>query len=314
MIAASMFMVRYAILAPIFKISNLRLHVDQWVFHLIVLSIVLLAAGGNVINDIRDVEADKINKPGVNKVGTKLKVQSAWIYYFVLTSLGLFLGFIINYKAGVAWLTLIQIFIGLSLWFYSNRLNSIPLVGNALIATLIAILPAIVTIYDLPLILIISRIDLMEFFLTPGKSVDFEDYFSCIVLVIFAYSIFAYLQNMARELTKDIIDIEGDQFVKCRTAPTVYGIANTKKLIFASLIILILVQVAYIVFLQLNFPSTNLFLLPTVTVAFLAPVIYSFRILHKANSRMDYENLSRWNKISQIIGMFTMFYFYFLNT
>ena len=313
MMAVSMFMVRYALLQPIFEINGLRLHMDILFFSLIVLSIILLAAGGNVINDIKDIEADKINKPGVNKVGSELSLSNAWKYYYALTSIGLLMGFFINFQAGVPAYTLIHIFIGLSLWFYSNRLNSIPLVGNALVSTLIAILPWIVTIYDLPVALIDS-INVSEvFILSPSKEVNISEYFTSIIVVILSYSLFAYVQNMARELTKDVIDYEGDHYVGYRTAPLAYGIPNTKKLLYITFIILLIIQLAFIALLHYNFPPANYFWFIFVGLCLVVPVFISFRMLTLTNNRLGYQKLSRWNKISQAIGMFTMFYFYFLN-
>jgi 4-hydroxybenzoate polyprenyltransferase len=59
---------------------------------LLVLSTVLIAAGGNVINDYFDTRIDRINKPGDVIVGRTVKRRVAMTAHGVLSGLGLLLG------------------------------------------------------------------------------------------------------------------------------------------------------------------------------------------------------------------------------
>jgi len=312
MMVISMYLVRYAVLVSFFSKNNLQLALSPEIFGGVVLSIILLAAGGNVINDIRDIEADKINKPGVNQVGENISIKNALTFYYTLTSAGLILGFGINFLLGFNWVSVVHVFIGLSLWLYSNRMNNMPLVGNALISTLIAILPWIVTLYDLPAVLMgIDQPD-KTYFLMQNTPIKFGQFFTTILLVVLAYSLFSYVQNMARELSKDVIDLEGDRSVGYKTAPTSFGIPNTKKLIRLAYFLLLMLQFAFVFLLYNQLRTVNIAWVILVGLCLFVPVIISLRILSQANSRLHFITLSRWNKISQGIGLLTMFYFYFL--
>ena len=59
-IAITMYGCRYFILATN---GYQKVHDQAIIFFLLVLSTLLIAAGGNIINDYFDVKADKVNKP-----------------------------------------------------------------------------------------------------------------------------------------------------------------------------------------------------------------------------------------------------------
>mgnify|MGYP001084833012 CR=1 FL=1 len=72
------------------------IEVDHFLFGVLTLSIVLLGAGGNVINDIEDVVVDAINKPGKNQIGVSISRTRAMNWYFILTLTGLLMGLIVS--------------------------------------------------------------------------------------------------------------------------------------------------------------------------------------------------------------------------
>ncbi|MBK6641467.1 MAG: hypothetical protein IPG39_09580 [Bacteroidetes bacterium] len=51
-------------------LDNTESSISDFQFSLLTLAVVLIAAGGYVINDIFDVQIDAINKPGKNLVGS----------------------------------------------------------------------------------------------------------------------------------------------------------------------------------------------------------------------------------------------------
>ena len=50
----------------------------------------LVAAGGNVVNDIYDIEVDKINRPHRALPSGRMTVRQAWVYVGFLSILGIF--------------------------------------------------------------------------------------------------------------------------------------------------------------------------------------------------------------------------------
>ena len=61
-------------------------------FTLFVISMVLVVAGGYVINDIFDVETDSINKPDKVIVGGVFSERQSEMFYWALTIIGLCCG------------------------------------------------------------------------------------------------------------------------------------------------------------------------------------------------------------------------------
>ncbi|MFT4659827.1 MAG: 4-hydroxybenzoate polyprenyltransferase [Patiriisocius sp.] len=308
--ALSMIMVRYCLFLPLLKYNNIKLEQESSLFFLLVISIILLAAGGNIINDLKDVESDKINKPGKNKIPDNISFKRGNFLYYLMTSAGLIIGFISSYLGDIPILFTTHIFIGLSLWVYSNKLNHIPLVGNALIAALLALLPWIVFIFDFPSIILAQQIPHNTFSLYEGNIINFQTYFSLISILVLAYSLFVYLQNIAREIIKDVVDLEGDKLTEYRTIPSVYGIKMAKRIIRYSMFFLIGLYLLFALFVHYFLVSDNIILYLFFLFSFLAPLIYSIKLLRDAREKIDFIKLSNFNKLSQLIGLISMLYFY----
>ncbi len=60
---------------------NIPLSLHYWQYALLILATVLIAAGGNIINDIFDQETDSINKPNRNNIGIKISESKAYTIY-----------------------------------------------------------------------------------------------------------------------------------------------------------------------------------------------------------------------------------------
>ena len=62
-IAFTQCMVRWCLVYPILKILGFELQLSNFHFFLVVVSTVMIAAAGYIINDYFDVRIDKVNKP-----------------------------------------------------------------------------------------------------------------------------------------------------------------------------------------------------------------------------------------------------------
>ena len=148
----------------------------------------LIAGGGNAINDVFDVKIDKINRPDRPLPRGALSLEDArklWIYTSATgLILSLFLGF---------WNVLIALVWVGGLYGYSRSLKGTVLVGNVTVAFLTALAFPFGAI-------VAGRADLG---LYPG--------------------IFAFLANLARELLKDVEDVDGDATVNAETLPVKHG-------------------------------------------------------------------------------------------
>jgi len=211
-------------------------------FILLVLSTVLIAAGGNVINDYFDTRIDRINKPGAVIVGRSVKRRVAMTGHAVLSGSGLVLGSFVAWRTGLMQWAAIPAFAVGALWTYSTTFKRKLIVGNGLVATLTALVPLTVGLYELPLLQrAVSEPWIVG--LPNGDQYQMEPYFRELWYWIFGFSAFAFLSTLVRELQKDMADVKGDEAEGCRTIPIVWGMKWARALTMAyigSIIILLL--------------------------------------------------------------------------
>lgn len=181
--------------------------------YLLMLSTVLVAASGYMINDYYDVKIDYINKPEEVVVGKHIKRRTVMFLHSILNLMGIGIGLLLGLKVG--FIIFIAAFL---LWFYSNALKRLPFIGNLVVALLTGLAIYIVGFY-----------------------------YQTNELLVSAYAIFAFFINLIREIIKDIEDRHGDRKHGSKTLPIVLGFRGTKKVIFliATIFILSIVVVTY---------------------------------------------------------------------
>ncbi len=77
MMALIMLTVRYAIVIPFLQVAGIIELPSLFAFSLFLIAVLATAAAGNVINDIADIEIDRINKPQKLILGEKISVKTA---------------------------------------------------------------------------------------------------------------------------------------------------------------------------------------------------------------------------------------------
>lgn len=210
-------------------------------FILLVLSTVLIAAGGNVINDYFDTRIDRINKPGEVIVGRTVKRRVAMTAHAVLSGVGLVLGAFVAWRSGLMkWATIPAFAIG-ALWVYSTTFKRQLIIGNGLVATLTALVPLTVGLYELPLLQ--QAMDPAWIVALPnGDQYEMQPFYIELWYWILGFAVFAFLSTLVRELQKDMADVKGDEADGCRTIPIVWGLkwARIITLVYIFLIIALL--------------------------------------------------------------------------
>jgi len=208
-------------------------------FVALVLSTILVAAGGNVINDYFDTRIDRVNKPGEVIVGRTVKRRTAITGHLVLSGLGLLLGAFTAWRAGLPQWALIPAFAIGALWTYSTSFKRRLIIGNGLVAVLAALVPLTVGLYEIPL--------LKRAFVRPwpvelpdGSLNYLEPAYAQLGAWIIAYTVFAFLSTLVRELQKDMADVKGDAIAGCRTVPIVWGAAWARALVLFHIGVLVL--------------------------------------------------------------------------
>lgn len=181
------------------NIENVSYYVllNDWKFVFIVISTLMIAAGGNVINDYYDVKIDYINKPEKVVVGKSVSRRSTMLLHALLSYGGIFLALFVSWKLAVADTLIVML-----LWYYSNRLKCTPIIGNVAVGILTAMVVIVLPMY-----------------------------FGELKPAYFFFAYFAFLVTIIRELTKDLEDVRGDVKFDCATYPKTKGLRSSIKLL-----------------------------------------------------------------------------------
>ena len=165
----------------------------------------LVAAAGNIVNDIYDIESDKISHPNRVLVLGTLNKTEVKLEYIILN----FISAIISINLSQTLFAIVFIS-ALLLFIYSAYLKKIPLIGNIVIALL------------------------------TGLAFIYGGFASGNPVAAIVPAVFAFLINLIREIVKDIQDIEGDTKAGVITFPIKFGFKKSKILILIITISLIL--------------------------------------------------------------------------
>lgn len=286
-IAFTQVLLQYCVVWPLFQYSSttqypngLQPSLQGFDFFLLVISTMLIAASGYIINDYFDVKIDEVNKPQRILVDRLLPRRKVMILHVLFNIVGVSIGFYLAWKVGQWHLGFIHVFAATILWFYSVFLKKQFLIGNLAVSVLTGLVVFTVWAYE-PLH------DQHGFISSNfgGRSTNLmQQYF------VF-YALFAFFLNLVRELIKDLEDIEGDKLGKCRTVPIVLGIKNAKNI--TSMVILIVISCLSLVLFSRGFQDK--FDIYTIVYAVLLvqlPLVYILSKLYTADKSADFKHLS----------------------
>jgi 4-hydroxybenzoate polyprenyltransferase len=242
-----------------------------------------IAAAGNIINDIYDVETDSINKPNKVIIDKSISESKAFNLFIALNITGIGIGFYLSNLIDKSGFSAIFIFISALLYVYSTSLKQTVLIGNIIVSALIAMSIIIVGLFDLlPAI-------------TPNNQhtqlITFK--------ILLDYALFAFMLNLLREILKDIEDIKGDTKAGMKTLPIVIGKNTATKVLFG-LSFMPLTAIIYYV-------TTNLYQQQIAVGYFLIFIIgpffyFTIKILSAKNNK-ELHHLSNILKFIMLMGI-----------
>ena len=154
------------------------------------LVVFLISGAGNAINDYYDFKIDSINRPERPIPSGRVKLNEALYFSYLLFALGTFLAFSIQQICGF-----IAFFNSLMLILYAKTLKSTPFLGNLSIGYLTG-----------------------STFLFGASIFGFGG-----LKALFVLFVLSALAITAREIVKDIEDMEGDQIEGIDTLPLRIG-------------------------------------------------------------------------------------------
>lgn len=235
---------------------------------LLTLATILLAAGGNIINDYFDVKIDSVNKPKKLIIDHFIKRRTALVLHIVFSFLGVAISSLLSLKIAV-----ICFFSALFLWIYSYQLKRKPFVGNVLISLLTAIsvyLPAF-----LPNI--------------PNR-------------LLMTFALFAFFVSLIREIIKDIEDMKGDGLFGCQTLPLIYGMRFTKKLIIGIVILFVGCQL----FIMFFSGKLQLIIISGITLIVLSFFLKKLLVADTRNEFTALSKFCKWLMLAGVLSMMLM--------
>lgn len=256
------------------ELINIPLSLWYWQYALLILATVLIAAGGYVINDIFDQETDAENKPNKTIIGKSISESKAYIIYASLTITGVACGFILANSVEHSNFAVVFVLIATLLYFYTSTLKQIALVGNIVVALLLAFSVIIIGMFDI----FPNTVDINRKQMTLAFS------------ILLDYAKFAFIINLVREIIKDIQDVKGDTLQEMKTLPIVIGVAKTKIIAF---VLLLLPSLYLLYYSKIYLFENNLFYgLAYILALVVAPMIMCLVQIWNAKENNDYKKIS----------------------
>ena len=270
------------------------LGVQSFTFFLLVISTVMIAAAGNIINDYFDIKADLINKPNRVVIGKHLSRRVAIFSHWIINLIAFIIAIYLSWRLHTYWYLFIHLLTINLLWYYSLKLKRKFFIGNFLIAGLTAIVPLLVGYYFYHIQLVdASEIKTNTFY--PFGKARIPDF---TLLLTFAISGFAFVLNLAREIVKDMEDVEGDKKLHAKTLPIVLGYKKTKRIVGLILFFTIVFSlIIWSVYENLTFKSV----LPILISAML--IVQCFILLIPAKEKSHYRTINHLIKLAMISGL-----------
>ena len=291
-VALLQFVMYYKILLPIFKANGVVSVYGLYLFPLFVLVTVLIAASGNVINDIVDVDIDRINKPDKWIVGNLITLTNATRFYYSLVIVGGVLAYMIAYKIDRYYYLLLYIFAVIFLLLYSKYLKRVFLVGNILVSFFSAGVIGIILVFEYK-----------GGGLLKGIAISQYDY---IKNVFFGFMFFSFFATMCREIIKDIEDVKGDKMGNVSTLPVVIGINKTKYL---AVLFGIIIFVALIYWSDMRINQNKNYLRIYDYLIMIPTLLLTLYLLIRAKKKEEFSKLSKMLKIFMLMGIMMLWFY-----
>jgi 4-hydroxybenzoate polyprenyltransferase len=271
---------------------------QNFLFLLLVIASVLIAAAGYIINDYFDVQIDAINKPERMVIGKTIKRRWAIILHWFFSGIGILLSVYVSYKTATWSIAVFNIISVFALWVYSAIFKKKLLLGNLIIAALTSWTILVVYFF------VGANIVSLNGWNNSYNIFDERRFFKVALL----YAGFAFIMTLIREVIKDLEDMEGDRKYDCNTMPIAWGVPAAK--VFVGVWIIVAATTLFIVQLyawQSGRWVAALYFIFTLII----PLFYLLKKFSYAITTADYAKLSTIVKIIILAGILSMLFLKF---
>ena len=218
-----------------------------------------------IINDIYDIEIDKVNQPERPLAKHIISINSALSLSLILLLIGLTSSLLISYYN----IIITAIFSFLS-WFYNIWGKKQGIIGNSIVASSMSI----------PFIF--------------GGIITGN-----ISLLVWSISLIAFLSGMGREIIKTIADIKGDKIKGIKSVSIQFGSRNAMLIACGFIIISILIS-----FIPVYLNLIQIYYIPLLILTDLI-LIYSVFLLSKNYSKSESLKVKKYILYAMLFGLIT---------
>lgn len=267
-------------------------------FCCLMLSTVLVAAAGYIINDYFDIKIDAINRPEKVVLENQIPRRQAIIAHTVLNVIALLLAAYVARQAHhYEWL-LVQLACTLLLWFYSTTFKRQFMTGNVVVALLTALTIIVLVIYEPSL----HPYILLDSFIQIDDSIKPNP-----VRVAAVYTFFAFVLTWMREIVKDMEDFKGDAEQGCVTMPIKWGLLKSTRFVqLLGVITMVILVNAGVKLCAAHWWPLGIYSLAVLVVPLF---LWCINLQRKATTE-HYHTTSRQIKIIMVLGIGSLIIYY----
>ena len=218
-----------------------------------------------IINDIYDIEIDKVNQPERPLAKQIISINSALSLSLILLLIGLTSSLLISYYN----IIITAIFSILS-WFYNIWGKKQGIIGNSIVASSMSI----------PFIF--------------GGVITGN-----ISLLVWSISLIAFLSGMGREIIKTIADVKGDKIKGIKSVSIQFGSRNAMLIACGFIIISILIS-----FIPIYLNLIQIYYIPLLILTDLI-LLYSIFVLSKNYSKSESLKVKKYILYAMLFGLIT---------
>ncbi|ALO14301.1 prenyltransferase [Salinivirga cyanobacteriivorans] len=282
--------IRFAVIEPMLHISGMSPAMPLREFWLMVLATMFLGSGGYIINDYFDRKIDLINKPGKVVVGQKMSRIGVITWHIIFNSLAVLIGLWLAWQVHLWWVAAVYAFVSGIFWFYSTTYKRMFLIGNIIVSLLTAMVPFQVLLFE-------YTYQANEGIMLFGEG-PLQQNLYIIALWVTAFSFFAFMTNLIREIVKDFEDIRGDMRYGRKSVPIVLGLKSTKwvvQVLTLATILAIIYVASRVVF--------DWFSWVYISTLIILPLLLHMYLLHFAHKKRQFHRISQLMKIVMFTGL-----------
>jgi geranylgeranylglycerol-phosphate geranylgeranyltransferase len=226
-------------------------------------------AAGNVINDYFDYNIDLVNKPERPIPSGRISLKNGRNYAYFLFLAGTVCGFLISYLTD-NWIPFVIVLIAdVILYLYAYKLKTTPLIGNLAVGFMTGF-----------------------GFVFGGFTLNNPSIITTSIFLGF----FAFVMTTAREIIKDIEDVEGDEKDGARTLPILIG--KKTPAILATILIIVDCALCPLLYIYHIFGILYLIIIAIAVILF----IYSAILIFKSQDEATAHKSSKLLKIGMLIA------------